>query len=193
MKPKTFTQHTDIPRLDGRKKRTWRLKAFAVLGSFIFIFLMLFSYLLYEYIETHTFKFQSPVLVQKPVIIKRVEIVSPLASRSASLGVAYAEEYTNPYDTRSPKGIAWQLVYDKWGIQEWGFFDELVMRESGWNPYSVNSSSGACYLAQALPCSKMNAEPWDYEAQLKWMVNYVSQRYQNPSNALKFHDQKNWY
>jgi hypothetical protein len=145
-----------------------------------------------EYINTHTFTYRSPI--QSPVIIKRVEIVSPMASKSSMLNPkAYAAEVENPYDVRSPKGIAWELIKTQWGIQEWGNFEELVMRESGWNPYSINASSGACGIPQALPCSKMDAERWDYEGQLKWMVNYVSERYQNPTNAIKFHDENNWY
>jgi hypothetical protein len=157
----------------------------------LIVFFGLFAYLAVEYINTHTFTYQSPI--QSPVIIKRIEIISPVSSKSAMLNVAYAEEVENPYDSRSPKGVGWELIKEKWGIQEWGNFEELVMRESGWNPYSVNASSGACGIPQALPCSKMDAERWDYEGQLKWMVNYIQNRYKTPTKALEFHDINGWY
>lgn len=197
--PKTFRRTTDIPKLNTTpKKRNWKLRVSLVMVIFLTIFGALFVYLLNEYITTHTFKFQSPVTFQKPLRIdKNYEIISPMSSRSASLiphiAQVQAEEIENPFDPRSPKGVAWELIKDKWGVQEWGYFDELVTRESGWNPYSVNASSGACGIPQALPCSKMDVERWDYEGQLKWMINYIDNRYGTPSEAIKFHDDKNWY
>jgi len=106
---------------------------------------------------------------------------------------AYAEEVRNPFNERSPKGVAWELVKAKWGIQEWASFEQIGIKESGFNPYSVNSSSGACGIPQALPCSKMNAENWDYETQLKWMVDYIDNRYGTPSKAWEFHQENGWY
>lgn len=38
---------------------------------------------------------------------------------------------------------------------EWAYVDYIVSHESGWRPDAVNSSSGACGLVQALPCSKL--------------------------------------
>jgi hypothetical protein len=171
------------------------LKRKVILGgtafTLIVLFFMLFGYLIAEYIDTHTFTFRSPI--QSPVIIKRVEIISPISSPSAMLNTAYAEEVKNPFEPKSPKGIAWQMVLDKWGIGEWGYFEELIFRESGWNPYAINQSSGACGLGQALPCSKLGVELWDYEGQLNWIVEYINTRYDTPAKAIEFHNSNNWY
>jgi hypothetical protein len=77
---------------------------------------------------------------------------------------------------------------------------ELLRRESGNNRLAVNSSSGACGLGQALPCSKMlNAigvatlAEASYEAQLAWMMSYITNRYGTVENALAFHNAHNWY
>lgn len=177
------------------KKRNSHRRAKVAFGTFIFLFLVaffgLFAYLVSEYLATHTFTWQSPV--QSPVIIKRIEIVSPVSTTSAGLNVAYAEEYKNPFDPKSPKGIAWEAVQEKWGIQEWGYFEELITRESGWNPYAINQSSGACGLGQSLPCSKMGVELWDYDGQIQWIVSYVENRYGDPASALSFWDEHGWY
>ena len=91
-------------------------------------------------------------------------------------------------------------------------FNRLVGRESGQDPLAVNSSSLACGIPQALPCSKL----LDYaniahppitsytlakqyialvptETQLEWMREYVKNRYGNANNALAFHTANGWY
>jgi TP901 family phage tail tape measure protein len=97
------------------------------------------------------------------------------------------------------QAIARRMVESRWGPRQWSFFDELVQRESGWNPRAVNPSSGAAGLAQALPPSKYPPGAWPYEGkesavkQLQWMVNYVAERYGNPAGAIRWHDAHNWY
>jgi hypothetical protein len=182
VKPKTIKKH-----------RKTKAIAFFLICLVVISIGYLMTMILIEYKDTHKFNFQSPIVFQKPVIIERnLTIISPMSTQSGMMK-AYAEDIVNPYDTRSPKGIGWELVKSKWGIQEWGAFEELVMRESGWNPYAINQSSGACFLAQALPCSKMDAEAWDYEGQLKWMVSYIENRYKTPTKAIEFHDINNYY
>ena len=83
------------------------------------------------------------------------------------------------------------------GIPEnqWDIAYELVRRESTWNPAAVNPSSGACGLAQSLPCGKQSkyGEWNDPIANLKWMADYVSERYGGWSQAVAFHDRMGWY
>lgn len=81
------------------------------------------------------------------------------------------------------------------GIPEsdWTYVDYIVTRESGWNPKAVNSSSGACGLAQALPCSKLGPNWSDPVTALKWQYNYVSQRYGGYSGAYSFWLANHWY
>lgn len=69
----------------------------------------------------------------------------------------------------------------------------LIGRESGCNPGAINPSSGACGIPQALPCSKMNCSLSDPVCQLRWMENYVMNRYGSWENAKAHHDANNWY
>ncbi len=161
----------------------WKLKL--SLGITIAIVVFILGLIVQEYVITHSFKLQTPLLIE------RNQIISPLASKSA--GLVYAQEVKNPYNEKSPKGVAWKLNMEKFGIEFWGSLEELIRRESTWNPYAINKSSGACGLAQALPCSKMGCELWDYECQIEWMLDYIDNRYGNPNKALDFHNLKNWY
>lgn len=61
--------------------------------------------------------------------------------------------------------------------ESWGIADYIVGRESGWNPNATNRSSGACGLAQALPCSKVPGNPYSPIDSLNWMNTYVNGRY----------------
>lgn len=67
----------------------------------------------------------------------------------------------------------------------------LIMRESGCNPNSVNRSSGACGIPQALPCSKLGTS--DPVAQIRWMQNYCVSRYGSWAGALAHSNSVGWY
>ena len=87
--------------------------------------------------------------------------------------------------------------------RETGNYDDTQMsclinlwnRESGWNPNSVNKSSGACGIPQALPCSKIKNQQGsnDWKAQIRWGVNYINYRYKTPCKAWNHFKSKNWY
>ena len=77
---------------------------------------------------------------------------------------------------------------------DWGYADWLVQKESGWNPNAVNKSSGACGLAQALPCSKVpGGGGHDPVSSLKWMDSYVKGRYGGWAGAVEHSKSKGWY
>lgn len=59
----------------------------------------------------------------------------------------------------------------------------LIRGESGCNPKSVNSSSGACGVAQELPCGKSGCQLGDGACQIRWMDGYVKNRYGTWANA----------
>lgn len=67
----------------------------------------------------------------------------------------------------------------------WGYADFMVQKESGWNPNAVNRSSGACGLAQALPCSKLGPNWNNPVVALNWMNGYVNGRYYDGSPYAK--------
>lgn len=67
---------------------------------------------------------------------------------------------------------------------------KLIINESGCRTGAINPTSGACGIPQAYPCSKLpcplNAD--GAVCQLKWMDNYVANRYGSWDNALS-----TWY
>ena len=79
------------------------------------------------------------------------------------------------------------------GISDTSSASELIRRESGCNPYSVNPSSGACGVGQALPCGKTGCEMGDGACQMVWMNQYVLGRYGNWSAALNHSYSNGWY
>lgn len=97
---------------------------------------------------------------------------------------------------KKPKtSIAVSGTCEQW-IQEAGVTDTvnakiLINRESGCNPNSVNPSSGACGIPQALPCSKI--QDLDATGQIAWMQTYVTNRYGSWSNAVTHSDTVGWY
>ncbi|PID32834.1 hypothetical protein CR956_00375 [Candidatus Saccharibacteria bacterium] len=76
---------------------------------------------------------------------------------------------------------------------KWGYADSIVTRESGWNPNATNRSSGACGLAQALPCSKVPGNGYNPVDSLRWMNRYVNSRYGGWQGAYNFWQANHWY
>jgi len=80
---------------------------------------------------------------------------------------------------------------------QWTAFNDVVMRESGWNVYAQNPSSGAYGIPQALPGSKMAAAGADWRTdgftQLRWMMAYIASRYGSPNAAWAHEVSAGWY
>lgn len=79
------------------------------------------------------------------------------------------------------------------GITDAASASTLIGRESGCNPYSVNASSGACGIGQALPCSKTGCAMGDGACQTIWMNQYVLGRYGSWAAGLQHSSQYGWY
>jgi uncharacterized protein YabE (DUF348 family) len=75
---------------------------------------------------------------------------------------------------------------------DYGYVEFLIVRESGWNPSSMNRSSGACGLVQALPCSKLGPNWDDPIVALRWGNSYVG-RYGGWEGAYNFWITHHWY
>lgn len=74
----------------------------------------------------------------------------------------------------------------------WPALDALWTKESGWNAYAVNPSSGAYGIPQSLG----HGHPYnlgDYIAQILWGFNYIQGTYGNPINAENHESAFNWY
>ena len=73
----------------------------------------------------------------------------------------------------------------------------LWNRESGWNVYAMNSSSGAYGIPQALPGSKMATAGADWATnpatQVAWGLSYIEGRYATPCGAWAHSENNGWY
>lgn len=69
----------------------------------------------------------------------------------------------------------------------------IYNKESGNNPNSINRSSGACGLGQALPCSKMGCALGDYACQDAFFTKYAMNRYGSWENAKAFWLKNSWW
>lgn len=80
---------------------------------------------------------------------------------------------------------------------QWPQFNDIVMRESGWNVHATNPSSGAYGIPQALPPGKMASAGADWATngftQLRWMMGYLRSRWGSPANADANEISQHWY
>lgn len=88
----------------------------------------------------------------------------------------------------SPQQIAMSMLAQfGWSSSQFSCLNLLWERESGWNPYASNTSSGAYGIPQALPGSKMaSAGPdWatDAATQIRWGLGYIKATYGSPCAA----------
>ena len=94
--------------------------------------------------------------------------------------------------------------YAKQKCKEYGWSDndyqclvKLWEKESSWSPLAKNPSSGAYGIPQSLPASKMSSYGADYltngYTQINWGLNYIKNRYGNPSNAWQHSVNTGWY
>ena len=100
-----------------------------------------------------------------------------VATGSRQEYINYAKSYGNLNDTQLTC-----LIY-------------LWDHESGWNPNSVNKSSGACGIPQALPCNKISKSKGSnsWKTQIEWGLDYINYRYKNPCSAWNHFKNKRWY
>ena len=131
----------------------------------------------------------SSKVIKEPVN-KIVQIQTKITSRSGvRLASGSALEYQQ-YAATVCSSYGWSETDIECLINLWN-------KESGWNPYAYNASSGAYGIPQALPGSKMASKGSDYQTnyqtQINWGLSYISSRYGDPENAWNHWLSKGWY
>jgi LysM repeat protein len=120
----------------------------------------------------------------------------PAPASSTSAGTA-----TLTGESGSPQSVAASmLVSYGWGSDEQAQDACLVSlwnRESGWNLYATNPSSGAYGIPQALPADKMASAGSDWRTdaatQIKWGLGYILGVYGSPCGAWSHEEADGWY
>jgi type II secretory pathway pseudopilin PulG len=129
--------------------------------------------------------------LQKQLEAKTKELQAKRETQARALAEA-------PQPTKQVAGaVAVSGSCEQWlaqaGVSDLGSARELIRRESSCNPNAVNSSSGACGIAQELPCGKSGCGLGNPVCQIRWMQGYVTARYGGWSQAIAWHNSHNWY
>jgi hypothetical protein len=101
-------------------------------------------------------------------------------------------------DPGTAKAIAYDMVMARgWDQGQYDCLVALWHKESKWNVYAHNRSSGAYGIPQALPGSKMGSAGADWETnpatQITWGLGYISGRYGTPCGAWAKSQSSGWY
>ena len=120
------------------------------------------------------------------------------ARAAVMLAPASAPHAAVPNDPATAQGIGYAMLQARgWDDSQWSCLVALWNRESHWNVYAYNSSSGAYGIPQALPGSKMASAGADwatsFATQVNWGLGYVEGRYGTPCGAWDHSESTGWY
>jgi hypothetical protein len=101
-------------------------------------------------------------------------------------------------DPGTAQAIAYDMVLARgWDGSEWNCLVALWNRESHWNVYAHNPTSGAYGIPQAQPGDKMATVGADWatnpKTQIIWGLGYIEARYATPCGAWGHSERKGWY
>lgn len=124
------------------------------------------------------------------------------AEKAAAEAAAQPSSPSYPSGPANPSGaqaIARDLMASMygWGSDQFGCLVDLWNKESGWNVYATNPSSGAYGIPQSLPGDKMATAGSDWQTnaatQIKWGLGYIADRYGTPCGAWSHSVSVGWY
>lgn len=163
---------------------------------------------LVETTKTHAATVQAAVAEADRVAAEQAAAAAAAAAaKAAADAAAQAEQAPSaaasrpsaPSNPTEAQAIARSLMASMygWGDDQFGCLVSLWSRESGWNVYAENSSSGAYGIPQALPGSKMSTAGADWATsattQITWGLGYIAGRYGNPCGAWDHSESAGWY
>lgn len=139
----------------------------------------------------------TPTPTAEPVAAPAAPAAAPAAAsapRAASIAIPVAAA-PNP---GSAQAAARQMVLARgWGEDQYACLYNLWQKESNWNVYAQNRSSGAYGIPQALPGSKMATAGADWQTnpvtQISWGLGYIAGRYGTPCGAWGHSQSVGWY
>lgn len=189
--------------VEGRHTRkSWSLPLFALSASIAFVGVSIGS----PYTPEAAHAIVAPErVVQEPQTHVVAEGDTPSVARDA---FSTSKIYIPPPPPSAPavgvpdpgtaQAIAFDMVMARgWGAGEFDCLVALWNRESGWNVYAHNASSGAYGIPQALPGSKMASVGSDWKTnpktQITWGLAYIQGRYGTPCGAWAASERQGWY
>lgn len=131
-----------------------------------------------------------PKRVQKPKVSVEPR---PKATRTATAREPGSATTTRRPSYASPKAYARTVL----SAAQFLCADAVFTRESAWNPFATNPTSGAYGIAQALPAEKYASAGPDWRVngitQVRWGLSYMKSRYGTPCGAWAFWQSHHWY
>lgn len=130
---------------------------------------------------------------------KAAEEAAAAQDAAAQQAQAQAQAASSGTKSFSDARSAFEQIVADYGIgaSEKAMWEYIINRESGFNHYATNASSGAYGLPQSLPGSKMASAGADWQTnpytQLKWMYGYMTSRYGSIAGAYNFWQANHWY
>ena len=130
---------------------------------------------------------------------KAAEEAAAAQAAAAQQAQAQAQAASSGTKSFSDARSAFEQIVADYGIgaSEKAMWEYIINRESGFNHYATNASSGAYGLPQSLPGSKMASAGADWQTnpytQLKWMYGYMTSRYGSIAGAYNFWQANHWY
>jgi hypothetical protein len=189
--------------LSGRHTRSaWSLPIFATFVTFAFVFVMLAP-------PTAPYASAAPVGTARQIVaLQSVAVNVDYSNGSARDGFTVTDPpppvvvVTAPAagvpDPGTAQAIAYAMLQSMgWGEDQYNCLVALWNRESHWNVYAHNSSSGAYGIPQALPGEKMASAGADWATnpatQISWGLSYVQGRYGDACGAWAHSEDAGWY
>ncbi|MBC7591725.1 MAG: transglycosylase SLT domain-containing protein [Salinibacterium sp.] len=122
-------------------------------------------------------------------------VVEPVVEEVATVSGAPAAGVPDP---GSAQAVAYGILQSMgMGDDQYNCLVDLWARESGWNVYAFNESSGAYGIPQSLPGDKMASAGADWATnpatQISWGLSYIQSRYATPCGAWEHSESNGWY
>ncbi|GAA4665240.1 aggregation-promoting factor C-terminal-like domain-containing protein [Frondihabitans cladoniiphilus] len=149
--------------------------------------------------DAYTVVYTPPVVVKAPVAATTATTATTAktASTAKAATTTAAPTAAAPSPGTAQAAGAAAVAAHGWGTDQYNCLVSLWNRESGWNVYASNKSSGAYGIPQALPGSKMASFGADWQTnpatQIAWGLSYITGRYQTPCGAWAHSQSTGWY
>jgi hypothetical protein len=130
-----------------------------------------------------------PTMANPPAILAAESAARATGGTSQTGGGTTVDTPVAPADPSGAEAIGKSLLpaYGFNQTTQWNCLYNLWMRESGWNVYAENPSSGAYGIPQSVPGSKMASVASDWQTnpttQIKWGLGYIAATYVTPCGA----------
>lgn len=185
------------PPLERHVRTAWSLPVFASIVSLAFVLVAITDHSPAEAapVTGPAFTGESQALTATSDYTGTIEWGQWKTSRVVTYGTAPAAGTPDP---GSAKAIASTMVEARgWSTEQYDCLVSLWSKESGWNVYANNQSSGAYGIPQSLPGSKMASAGADWATnpatQITWGLGYIQARYGDPCGAWAYSQRVGWY